>query len=121
MNHKTLNKALACSIVALIAFVEFTILQILIYAGAAPPGGVDSALSMLLTAIVYIIASIVCSRFKKFRISMWIAICAFVFLCIFVFYAKTIVDILTFVVLLFGLLVSMTILNEKIQKYERHK
>lgn len=111
------NKLVMSTITFTIAVIEYIILQVFIHCNILPEGGVDAALSMLLTSIVYVVSSAIFVK-KRPRVSMWIAICAFVFLCIFLFYSKTLVDILTFVVVLFGLIVSMTMLNDKIQLQE---
>ena len=115
MKSETKSKVVRACITEVIALIEYFILQLLIYLGAAPEGGVNSALSMLLTILVYMIAFTIFNHFKKYRLSMWVAICAFIFLCIFVFYSRNIVDVLSFVVLLLGLLASMTFLDEKIK------
>ncbi len=121
MKSNKKSKIAMCMITAVIAICEFAVLQILIILGLTPEGGVNTALSILLTAIVYIIASIIFAWLKQPRNAMWVAILAFVFLCIFVWYSKTLIDILSFIVVLSGLLCSMTILNEKIKEQEDTK
>ena len=114
-NHK--SKLMMCIITAIIAIVEFIVIQIAIYLGMAPDG-VQAALGMLLASITYIVLSSLLVYIKKFRYAMWLAIYAFIFLCIFVWYSRSITDVFTFVILLFGLLYSMLMLNEKIKEQE---
>ncbi len=108
-------------VVAAIALVEFSILQFLLYLGAGPAGGVDCALSVLLTAAAYIVISAVFVLFKKYRIAMWIAIHAFIYDCIFVTYANKLIDVLAFAVVLTDLLFSMIALNDKIRTQQEKK
>ena len=105
-------------IIGFIAGIEFAILQTFIHFNILPPGGVNAALSMLLTCVVYFIVSGFFVAINSPRKAFWVAICAFIFLCIFAFYSVSLVDFLTFVVLLFGILNSMIILNDKIKTVE---
>jgi len=101
-----------------IAVVEFIILQILIHLGLAP-GGVNAALSMLYTCITYFILSGILLKFHQPRNAMWIAILAFIFICIFIFYSVSLIDILTAVVALFCIIQSMLTLDPLIKQAER--
>ena len=105
-------------IVIWIALIEVNIVRLFLKLGWAPDGKINASLSMLLTIISYLAISGILVLVKKFRKAMWVAIYSFVFLCIFLFYSETIVDILTFIVLLFGLLCSMTVLNDLIKLQE---
>lgn len=105
-------------ITGLIAIIEFVILQFFIHFGILPPGGVNASLSMLLTALAYFIASGICIYFNDPRRAMWVAIAAFVFLCIFLFYSKSVIDIVTFLVMFIGAMNSMIILDKMIKDKE---
>jgi len=105
-------------ITVVIAVVEFALVNFLVWLGLAPGGKVDSTLSMMLTVISYLIISGTFLKFNKPRGAMWTAILAFVFLCIFLFYAVTITDILAFIVTSVMLLSSMTVIDIKIKDKE---
>ena len=100
-----------------ITIVEFIILQILIHLGLAP-GGVNAALSMLYTCISYFILSGILLKLHQPRNAMWTAILAFIFICIFIFYSISLIDILTAVVALFCIIQSMLTLDPLIKQAE---
>lgn len=104
-------------ITAGIAVVEFIILQILIHLGLAP-GGVNAALSMLYTCITYFILSGILLKLHQPRNAMWVAILAFIFICIFIFYSVSLIDILTAIVALFCIIQSMLALDSLIKQVE---
>lgn len=100
-----------------IAIVEFIVLQILIHLGLAP-GGVNAALSMLYTCIAYFILSGILLKVHQPRNAMWVAILAFIFICIFIFYSVSLIDILTAIVSLFCIIQSMLTLDPLIKQAE---
>lgn len=81
----------------------------------------DMSIAMIITMVIYYVASGVSLLIRQPRLSMWLAIFTFIFQCIFVFYSKTIFDGFTFVACISGLLSSMTVLNALIELKEKGK
>lgn len=117
-SHKKKTRLTMSLITGVIAIIEFFILQIFIYFNILPPGGVNASLSMLLTALTYFIVSGVFIYNNNPRKAMWVAIAAFIFLCIFLFYSKSIIDIITFAVMFIGAMNSMITLDKMIKEKE---
>ena len=113
MTSELTKRRIHGTIISLIVFlVEIGLLHTLVALGCAPDDGINASLSMLLTCAAYYALSGFTTLMKKLRISFWIAIAAFMFLCIFVCYSKSWIDVLTFAVCIGLILHSMLILRE---------
>lgn len=115
------NKMHHYGVIVFIIFIAECLVQDIaysLYTKIVPDGKVMPSLSMLFVIVTYYIIGGILLLVKRPRLSMWVAIFAFMFVCIFLFYSESVQDVLTFVVAIVSILNSMIILNTLIKEQE---